>query len=166
MKKPISALAGVALALGLAVAAPVAAMAAGYAPIPEPGTSTTPVAAPGAPVTLSTVGWDPLETVKVISEDDAVTLAATTLASGLSPSSAGALAIGVKSTVTGSHKVTFIGSTTGSVSFTLTIDPSLAYTGVADPTPYIWLASGLVLAGAAAAFTAVAVRRQRAKVSH
>jgi len=159
MLKKTSIIAGAALALGLALGAPAAAMAATDPYAPVPGEQTQSVA-PGATVTLTTAGWLPGEII-TITYPDSFTLAAstTTTASG-SGTSAVSFATGSSS---GTFSVVFTGATSGSVSFSITVDPALAYTGTPDPTPYLWLGGGLAVLGAAAIVTVVAVRRQNAK---
>ena len=159
MLKKASIIAGAALALGLALGAPAAAMADPYAPVPGEQTQSV---APGATVTLTTAGWLPGELI-TITYPDSFTLAAstTTTASG-SGTSAVSFATGSSS---GTFSVVFTGATSGTVSFSVTVDPALAYTGTPDPTPCLWLGGGLAVLGAAAIVTVVAVRRQNAKES-
>lgn len=157
MKKKAPIIIGVAAALGLILGAPAAAMADPYAPVPG---ETTQSVAPGATVTLTTAGWLPGESI-TITYPDSFTLAASTVvtASG-SGTAAASFSTGSAS---GSFSVVFTGATSGAVSFAITVDPALAYTGVSDPAPYVWLGGGLAVLGAAAVVTVIAVRRQNAK---
>lgn len=156
MKKKATALAGVGLAVGLLLGAPAAAMAEPYAPIAG---ETTQVVAPGTTVTLTTAGWLPSEAI-TITYPDSFTLAATTVvtASGSGTASA-SFSTG---SAPGSFSVVFSG-VSGTVTFNVIVDPALAYTGVSDPGPFIWLGGGLAVLGAAAVVTVIAVRRQNAK---
>jgi hypothetical protein len=151
-------LASTIIALGLALGAPAAAMAAPYAPIPG---ETTQSVAPGAPVTLTTAGWLPGELITV-TYPDSFTLAASTaiVASG---SGTASLSFSSTGSAAGSFSIAFVGAVSGTVSFAITVDPALAYTGTSDPTPYLWLGGGLAVLGAAAVVTVIAVRRQNSK---
>jgi len=155
MKKKTPIIAGAALALGLALGAPAAAMADPYAPI---ASEQNQVVAPGI-VTLTTAGWNPGEVITV-TYPDSFSLAATTTTTA-SGSGTSTLSFAT-STTAGTYTIVFTGIS-GSVTFNITVDPSLAYTGTADPAPYLWLGGGLAVLGAAAVVTVIAVRRQNAK---
>jgi len=160
MKKQTMAFAGGVLALGLLLGAPAAAMAAGgpYAPIPGGDSQTV---SPGTTVTLTTAGWLPSEVI-TITYPDSFTLAAST---NIIANGSGVASISFTGSTTGTFPVVFNGAFSGSITLNVTVTPSIAFTGVADPTPYLWLGGGLALAGIAAVVTAVAVRRQRASIS-
>jgi len=153
--KKASIFAGVALAFGLVVGAPAAAMAAGgYAPIPDSSNYTS---APGSTVTVSSSGWDPTETV-VVTYPDSFTLAAST--APLTPVG-GVVSVNLKPSTTGTFQVVFNGSISGQVTANVTVAATLPFTGTQDPAPYLWIGGGALALGIAAVVTVVAVRRER-----
>jgi len=154
MKKKFGVIAAAAVALGLTIGAPAASMAATYDPVPD--VPTTQAAAPGASVFLSTSGWAPGESV-TITAPDSLTLAASIVKTA---SGAGVVTATVSGTTAGTFAVTFSNGTT-TLNFSVTIDPALAYTGSADPTPYLWLGGGALALGIAAIVTVAVVRRER-----
>lgn len=155
MKKKTTVLAAAALALGLAIGAPAAAMADPYAPVPGEGSQTV---APGGIVTLTTAGWVPGELV-TITYPDSFTLAAST---AVNANGSGVASANFKSnSAAGTYSIVFTGATSGTITLSITVDPALAYTGSVDPTPYLWLAGGALALGVAAIVTVAVVRRER-----
>lgn len=148
-----AAVAAVALTLG----APAAAMADPYAPVPGQGNQSV---APGGTVTLTTAGWTPGETV-TITYPDSFTLAATTTRLA-NPS--GVVTVNFNSaSAAGTFSVVFTSpSFPAGITLSVTVDPALAYTGSADPAPYLWLGGGALALGIAAIVTVAVVRRERA----
>jgi len=147
-----AAVAAVALTLG----APAAAMADPYAPVPGQGNQSV---APGATITLTTAGWQPSEAV-TITYPDSFTLAASTV---VAANGSGVASVNfASSSAAGTYSVVFTGATSGTITLSVTVDPALAYTGSADPAPYLWLGGGALALGIAAIVTVAVVRRERA----
>jgi len=155
MKKKFGVIAAAAVALGLTIGAPAASMAAGYAPVPDVPTNQS--AAPGAGVVLTTSNWAPGESV-TITFPDSLSLAGTI---NKTASGAGVVSATATGTTAGTFSVVFTGATSGTVTFSVTIDPALAYTGSTDMTPYLWLGGGALALGIAAIVTVAVVRRER-----
>lgn len=145
------------------VAVPTAASAAEYpTPVPPDSAVTTGVGQPIA-VGVEVPGWsDGLASVVVDGPGTAVILPIAVTSTGNATVYGGNAYFTVNPSVVGVYSATLTqGLLTASV--TVTAIESTAYTGVSDPTPYIWLGGGLAVLGIAAVITAVAVRRQHAK---
>lgn len=155
MKKKFGVIAAAAVALGLTIGAPAASMAATYDPVPDVPTSQA--AAPGSAVLLQVSGFAPNEVV-TITYPDSLTLAGTLVKNA---SGAGVVSVTATGNTAGTFSVVFTGATSGAVTLSVTIDPALAYTGSADPTPYLWLGGGALALGIAAIVTVAVVRRER-----
>lgn len=156
MKKKIGIIAAATAAVALALGAPAAASAVGYTPVPDVPTQQS--VAPGGSFTLITSNWAPGELV-TITYPDSMTLAGTLVKNA---SGAGVVSAVGSGTSAGTFSVVFTGATSGAVTFSVTVDPALAYTGSADPAPYLWLGGGALALGIAAIVTVAVVRRERA----
>jgi len=154
-----------ALAGGLALAAPMAASADPYAPIPDGGTATI---APGGTVTFQFLGFDPNETVTfTLSGENSAGL---TLAGSISlakpASGSGTVLFSVTSSTSGTFTGQAVGATSGhTVHMTVIAQAALPSTGVADPTPAILVAGTAVVLGAGAIAGAVAIRRRATRTA-
>ncbi|NNC12962.1 hypothetical protein HII28_13885 [Planctomonas sp. JC2975] len=164
-------------------AVPLAANAAGYVPSGACGVSGSPV--PGGTVTITCAAgtWTDGETISItVSGDTSVTAAAfrTAVTSGpfttvASATGADAVNLALPSNASGTYTVTSTGTESGNVdvetftivapaaavSGTTSTSGEVAATGSTIPILIIWVASGLVLLGAAIVVVRLVVRRQR-----
>jgi len=159
-------LAAGALVVASLVAFPLAADAADYGtPVSSGATVTT---GTGDPIVVSVnvaTSGDGTTNVSVDGPGTA-TITPTVISTGIANVRSGVAYFTITPSVAGDYTATISGGvvTATAVVTVTTVDPTLPFTGVNDPTPTIWLASGLVLVGVALIVTFVAVRRQNAKL--